>query len=71
MLSFARDGLTKHFPLWFMAYRGMWDIRKRFQVCMLPLGMNYLPADAPEYADLELYMTAFDNGKPISVPGVR
>jgi len=71
LLSVARDGLTKHFPLWFMAYRGVWDIRKRFQVCMLPLGMNYLPADAPEYADLELYLTAFDNGKPVSVPGIR
>ena len=70
-LSPAREGLTRHFPLWFMAYRGVWDIRKRFQVCMLPLGMNYLPADAPEYADLELFMTAFDNGKPMSVPGVR
>ncbi len=71
LLSNTREGLTKHFPLWFMAYRGVWDIRKRFQVCMLPLGMNYLPADAPEYADLELYLTAFDNGKPMSVPGIR
>lgn len=71
LLSVAHQGLTKHFPLWFMAYRGVWDIRKRFQVCMLPLGMNYLPADAPEYADLELYLTAFDNGKPMSVPGIR
>ena len=71
LLSPMREGLTKHFPLWFNAYRGVWDIRKRFQVCMLPLGMNYLPADAPEYADLELYLTSFDNGKPMSVPGVR
>jgi L-cysteine S-thiosulfotransferase len=71
LLSVAHEGLTKHFPLWFMAYRGVWDIRKRFQVCMLPLGMNYLPADAPEYADLELYLTAFDNGKSVSVPGIR
>jgi len=71
VLGVARDGLTKHFPVWFMAYRGIWDIRKRFQVCMLPLGMNYLPADAPEYADLELYLTAFDNGRPMSVPGIR
>ncbi len=71
LLSVAHEGLTKHFPLWSMANRGTWDIRKRFQVCMLPLGMNYLPADAPEYADLELYLTAFDNGKPISVPGIR
>jgi sulfur-oxidizing protein SoxA len=71
LLSPMREGLTKHFPLWFNAFPGVWDIRKRFQVCMLPLGMNYLPADAPEYADLELYLTSFDNGKPMSVPGVR
>jgi sulfur-oxidizing protein SoxA len=71
LLTPVREGLTKHFPLWFNAYLGVWDIRKRFQVCMLPLGMNYLPADAPEYADLELYITAFDNGKPMSVPGIR
>jgi hypothetical protein len=33
--------------------------------------MNMLPADAPEYADLELYLTAFDQGKPMNVPGIR
>src|SRR2546427_1134459 len=70
-LSVANEGLTRQFPLWFMAYRGAWDIRKRFQVCMLPLGVNYLPADAPEYADLEVYLTAFAHGKPMSVPGIR
>src|SRR5204863_288431 len=26
-LSVAKEGLTKHFPLWFMAYRGVWDMR--------------------------------------------
>jgi hypothetical protein len=38
---------------------------------MAPLGMNYLAADAPEYSDLELFLTSFDNGKPMSVPGIR
>ena len=38
---------------------------------MLPLGMNYLPADAVEYAELELYLTSFAHGKPMHVPGIR
>lgn len=71
ILSRAADGLTRHMPHWFTPYQVVWNARKRFQFCMLPLGMNYLPADAPEYADLELYFTAFDNGKPMSVPGIR
>ena len=71
VLSLAQTGLTRPFPVWFTIPRTIWSIRMRFQFCMLPLGTNYLAADAPEYADLELYLTAFDNGKPISVPGIR
>ena len=71
VLSLAQNGMTKHFPVWFTIPRTTWSIRTRFQFCMLPLGTNYLAADAPEYADLELYLTAFDNGKPLSVPGIR
>jgi len=71
LLGDAEKGFTKHFPLWRTSVQMVWDIRRRMQVCMLPLGMNMLPADAPEYADLELYLTAFDNGKPMSVPGLR
>lgn len=71
LLSVVQDGLTKHFPVWFTSTQTVWNIRKRFQFCMLPLGMNYLSADAPQYADLELYLTSFDNGRPMSVPGIR
>jgi L-cysteine S-thiosulfotransferase len=71
VLSVAANGLTKHFPVWFTIPRSIWSIRTRFQFCMLPLGTNYIAADAPEYADLELYLTSFDNGKPMSVPGIR
>jgi len=49
----------------------VWDMRKRFQWCMTPLGMNMLPADAVEYAELEMFLTTFDRGKPLSVPGIR
>jgi hypothetical protein len=38
---------------------------------MTPLGTNMLAADAVEYAELELYLTSFDQGKPLSVPGIR
>lgn len=71
LLGAATDGFTKHFPLWRTSQGDVWDMRKRFQWCMTPLGMNMLPADAIEYAELELFLTTFDQGKPISVPGIR
>jgi len=64
-------GLTRHFPTWRTSQNDVWDMRKRFQWCMTPLGTNMLPADAIEYAELELYLTQFDNGKLMSVPGIR
>jgi sulfur-oxidizing protein SoxA len=71
LLGSATDGLTKHFPTWRTSQTQVWDMRRRFQWCMTPLGMNMLPADAIEYAELELFLTSFDNGKPMSVPGIR
>jgi len=71
LLADVEVGLTKHFPLWRTSQGQVWDMRKRMQWCMTPLGMNMLPADAVEYAELELYLTAFDNGKEMSVPGIR
>ena len=38
---------------------------------MTPLGTNMLSANVIQYAELELYLTSFDNGKPLSVPGIR
>jgi sulfur-oxidizing protein SoxA len=64
-------GLTRHFPTWRTSQTQVWDMRKRMQWCMTPLGMNMLPADAIEYAELELFLTSFDKGKPLSVPGIR
>jgi L-cysteine S-thiosulfotransferase len=71
LLSVAANGLTRHLPTLMAQFQVIWNVRKRFQFCMVPLGGNYLAADAPEYADLELYFTAFDNGKAMSVPGIR
>ena len=65
------SGLTRHFPVWRTSLGEVWDMRKRFQWCMTPLGANMLAADSIEYAELELYLTAFDNGKPLTVPGIR
>ncbi|MBI3625615.1 MAG: sulfur oxidation c-type cytochrome SoxA [Candidatus Rokubacteria bacterium] len=71
LLGDAETGFTKHFPLWRTSQAAVWDMRRRMQWCMTPLGMNMLPADAVEYAELELFLTAFDNGQPMSVPGIR
>ena len=71
LLGDATSGLTRHFPTWRTSQNDAWDMRKRFQWCMTPLGANMLAADAIEYAELELYLTQFDNGKPLNVPGIR
>jgi len=71
LLDDVEAGLTNHFPLWWTLRNSVWDIRKRIQWCMLPIGMNYLPADSVEYAELELYLTSFAHGKPMNVPGIR
>jgi sulfur-oxidizing protein SoxA len=71
LLGNAETGLTRHFPTWRTSQSDVWDMRRRMQWCMTPLGMNMLPADAVEYAELELYLTSFDKGKPLSVPGIR
>ena len=71
MLVDVESGLTRHFPTWRTSVADVWDMRKRLQWCMTPLGTNMLAADAVEYAELELYLTSFDQGKPLSVPGIR
>jgi sulfur-oxidizing protein SoxA len=71
LLGDVTAGLTRHFPTWRTSQNDAWDMRRRFQWCMTPLGTNMLAADAIEYAELELYLTQFDNGKPMSVPGIR
>jgi sulfur-oxidizing protein SoxA len=71
LLADVTTGLTRHFPTWRTSQNDAWDMRRRMQWCMTPLGMNMLAADSIEYAELELYLTQFDNGKPMSVPGIR
>ncbi|HEV8438248.1 MAG TPA: sulfur oxidation c-type cytochrome SoxA [Methylomirabilota bacterium] len=71
LLANVEVGLTRHFPTWRTSQADVWDMRKRMQWCMTPLGANMLAADAVEYAELELYLASFDQGKPISVPGIR
>jgi sulfur-oxidizing protein SoxA len=70
-LGDVTGGLTRHFPTWRTSQNDVWDMRKRFQWCMTPLGANMLAADAVEYAELELFLTTFDVGKPLNAPGIR
>ena len=71
LLATRDGGLMAHFPLWRTNFTKVWDARKRFQWCMLPLGMNYLASDSVEYSELELYLTSFSQGKPLTAPGIR
>jgi sulfur-oxidizing protein SoxA len=71
LLADVTAGMTRHFPTWRTSLNDAWDLRRRLQWCMTPLGANMLAADSVEYAELELYLTQFDNGKPLSVPGIR
>jgi sulfur-oxidizing protein SoxA len=71
LLGDVTTGLTRHFPTWRTDRAEPWDMRKRFQWCMTPLGANMLAADSVEYAELELYLVQFDNGKPLNAPGIR
>jgi sulfur-oxidizing protein SoxA len=71
LVDIASGQLLNHFPTWRTNFGVIWDPRKRFQWCMLPLGMNYLAADSVEYAELEFFVAAAGQGKPLSVPGIR
>jgi sulfur-oxidizing protein SoxA len=65
------QGQPDHFPTYRTSRGQIWDLRKRFQWCNVAIRANELPADAPEYGDLELYLTYISNGAKISVPGIR
>ncbi|MCG5537663.1 sulfur oxidation c-type cytochrome SoxA [Halorhodospira sp. 9622] len=64
----AEDTAMSNHPYWRTAQSRVWDLRTRFQWCMTPLGTNYLPGDAPEYADLETYLISEQQGEEVLVP---
>ena len=64
-------GMYDHFPTYRTSRSEVWDIRKRFQWCGVAIRANELPPDAPEYGDLEIYLATLNNGRILSVPGIR
>jgi sulfur-oxidizing protein SoxA len=64
-------GMMDHFPVFRTSKDLIWDIRKRFQWCNVSVRANELEPDAPEYGDIELYLTVKNKGKVLSVPGIR
>lgn len=64
-------GLTRTYPTWRTSFEETWSLRKRIQWCMLPHGTNALSADSVEYAELELYLASFENGKNLEAPGLK
>jgi sulfur-oxidizing protein SoxA len=64
-------GQIDHFPNWRTSRNEVWDIRKRLQWCNVQVRANELPPDAPEYAELELYLKAKSLGLPLTAPNIR
>lgn len=64
-------GMYDHFPTYRTSRGEIWDIRKRFQWCGVAIRANELPPDAPEYGDIEIYLATLNNGRILSVPGIR
>jgi L-cysteine S-thiosulfotransferase len=50
----------------------IWDLRKRMQWCGVAVRANDLEPEAPEYGDIELYLTHLvsQSGKKLNVPGL-
>ena len=61
--------IMDHYPTYRSGKDAIWDISRRIQWCNLAARANDLPPDAPEYADIELYLTVQSNGSKLSVPG--
>jgi sulfur-oxidizing protein SoxA len=64
-------GQITHFPTWRTSRDQIWDIRRRFQWCNVQVRANELSPDAPEYADLEFYLTSLSSGMRLEIPGIR
>ncbi|MCW5772834.1 MAG: sulfur oxidation c-type cytochrome SoxA, partial [Rhodospirillaceae bacterium] len=64
-------GQIDHFPTWRTSKQEIWDIRKRFQWCGVAIRANELPPEAPQYGEIELYLTSLNNGLKLNVPGIR
>lgn len=64
-------GQIAHFPTFRTSRSEIWDLRKRFQWCGVAIRANELSPDAAEYGDLELALTAINQGMKVSAPGIR
>jgi sulfur-oxidizing protein SoxA len=60
-----------HFPTFRTSHSEIWDLRKRFQWCNVAIRANELPPDAVEYGDIELALTALNQGQKVNAPGIR
>lgn len=59
-----------HHPYYRTSQSEMWTVRKRLQWCGVAVRANELPPDAPEYADIEYYLTSLSNGSKVSTPAM-
>lgn len=59
-----------HHPYYRTSQAQIWTVRKRLQWCGVAIRANELPPDAPEYADIEYYLTSLSNGNKITTPSM-
>lgn len=48
----------------------IWGLTRRIQWCGVAIRANEMPPDAPEYGDIELYLTHINRGRKLDVPGI-
>ncbi len=65
------ESMVEHHPVYRTSRGEIWSIRKRMQWCNVSIWANELPPDAPEYGDIELYLTVRAMDRMLSVPGYR
>ncbi len=64
-------GQIAHFPTFRTSRGEIWDLRRRFQWCNVAIRANELPPDAAEYGDIELALSAINQGLKLNAPGIR
>lgn len=65
-----QKGQVGHHPYYRTSRGEIWDLRKRMQWCGVAIRANELPPDATGYGDLELALTAINNGNRLNVLGI-
>lgn len=65
------QGQGNAYPIYRLEWQTMGSLGRRIRSCLSGVRAEMLPYGAPEYLDLELYLSWRAGGLPIETPGVR